>query len=60
MDNTKNYLNETVSWILTELTWPIQNLVVGSCERGHEPSSSVKDGEYLDQLNENRPLAARN
>jgi len=48
-----------VHWLWTELTWHVQNPVVGSCERGHETSGSVKDGEYFDHLSDNRPPAAR-
>jgi hypothetical protein len=33
-----------------------QNPVVGSCEHGNEPSSSIKGGEFLDELSDSQFL----
>jgi len=29
-----------------------EDLVVGSCQHGNEPSGCIKDGEFLDQLSD--------
>ena len=50
-DNTKMYLKKKKrDWARTGFIWLRIGTVVGSCERGDEPSGSTQCAEFLDSL----------